>query len=80
MCYNDSMPFAALRNHSFYSLLDSTLSPEGLVERAVAHGMPAVALTDTDTLGGAVLFYKAAKAAGVHPVIGCEITWHRASD
>ncbi len=68
------MPFAALRNHSFYSLLDSTLSPEALVARAVACDMPAVALTDTDTLGGAVLFYKAARAAGVHPVIGCEVT------
>ena len=68
------MPFAPLRNHSFYSLLDSTLSPEALVARAVACDMPAVALTDTDTLGGAVLFYKAARAAGVHPVIGCEIT------
>lgn len=42
--------------------------------RAVAGGMPAVALTDTDTLGGAVLFYKAARAAGVHPVIGSEVT------
>lgn len=68
------MQFAALRNHSFYSLLDSTLSPEALVQRAVAAGMPAVALTDTDTLGGAVLFYKAARAAGIHPVIGSEVT------
>jgi DNA-directed DNA polymerase III PolC len=68
------MPFVALRNHSFYSLLDSTLSPEALVHKAVAAGMPAVALTDTDTLGGAVLFYKAARAAGIHPVIGSEVT------
>lgn len=68
------MRFTALRNHSFYSLLDSTLSPEALVARAVAEGMKAVALTDTDTLGGAVVFYKAARAAGIHPVIGTEVT------
>jgi DNA-directed DNA polymerase III PolC len=71
-------PFVSLANHSYYSLLDSTLSPAAIVQMAVAYGMPAVALTDTDTLGGAVVFYKAAKAAGIHPVLGAQVTlWNQ---
>ena len=68
------MPFAALHCHSFYSLLDSTLSPERVAEAAAASGMASVALTDRDTLGGAVLFYKRACALGLHPLIGSEVT------
>lgn len=63
-----------LRTHSHYSLLDATLSPEALVALAVQHGFPALALTDTNTLAGAVLFDKAATAAGVHAVHGAELT------
>jgi len=68
------MEFAALHNHSFYSMLDSTMPPERVVEAAVASGMKAVGLVDRDTLAGAVTFYKAARAAGVHPVMGSEVT------
>ena len=68
------MPFATLHCHSFYSLLDSTLSPERVAEAASASGLSAVALTDRDTLGGAVLFYKRARALGLHAVIGSEVT------
>jgi len=64
----------ALHNHSYYSLLDSTMAPGEIVEAAAECGMTAVGLTDRDTLAGAVEFYKKARAAGIHPVIGCEIT------
>jgi DNA-directed DNA polymerase III PolC len=68
------MAYAALHNHSWYSLLDSTLSPERIVEAAVAGGMRAVGLTDRDTVAGAVIFYKKARAAGLHAVTGSEVT------
>jgi DNA-directed DNA polymerase III PolC len=63
----------SLRNHSTYSILDSTLRTADIVEAAAAAGMPAAGLTDTNTLAGAVQFYKQARAAGVHPVIGSEV-------
>jgi DNA polymerase-3 subunit alpha len=68
------MNYIALHNHSYYSLLDSTMAPAEIVEAAVQCGMKAVGLTDRDSLAGAVEFYKAAQVAGIHPVIGCEVT------
>ncbi|MBI5087036.1 MAG: DNA polymerase III subunit alpha [Acidobacteria bacterium] len=68
------MPYAALHNHSFYSLLDSTMPPARIAEAAHASGMTAAAITDRDTVAGAILFYKKAKALELHPVIGCEVT------
>ena len=68
------MSYAALHNHSYYSLLDSTMAPAQIVAAAVASGMRAVGLADRDTLAGAVAFYKHARAAGIHPVIGSEVT------
>jgi len=68
------MASAALHVHSWFSLLDSTLSIDALVQAAVAHGYPAVALTDRDTVAGAVEFWKKARAAGLHAVIGAEVT------
>lgn len=68
------MSYAALQVHSWYSLLDSTLSVDAVVETAAALGYPAVALTDRDTLAGAVEFWKKARAANLHPVIGTEVT------
>ncbi|MGD1086704.1 MAG: PHP domain-containing protein, partial [Verrucomicrobiota bacterium] len=62
-----------LRAHSYYSFLDSTLSPAAIVEMAARHGMPAVALTDTGNLHGAVEFVLAAKRACVKPIIGAEL-------
>jgi len=40
------MPYVAPRNHSWYSLLDSTMAVEEIVAAAVSYGMPAVGLTD----------------------------------
>ena len=68
------MAYISLHNHSWYSLLDSAMAVEDIVAAAVEYGMPAVGLVDRDSLAGAVQFYKAARAAGVHPVIGSEVT------
>ncbi|MBA2133525.1 DNA polymerase III subunit alpha [Capillibacterium thermochitinicola] len=65
--------FVHLHVHSQYSLLDGAASLERLVEEAAATGQRAVALTDHGVMYGVFKFYQAAKAAGVKPVIGCEV-------
>ena len=65
--------FVHLHTHSEYSLLDGAASIRGLVDRAVELGMPALGLTDHGAMYGAIEFHKAARAAGVKPVIGCEV-------
>jgi DNA polymerase III subunit alpha len=67
------IPFVHLHNHSDYSLLDGACRLDRLVERALGFGMPALALTDHGNLFGAVEFYETARAAGLKPIIGCEI-------
>ncbi len=67
-----SLPFAALNVKSAYSFMDSLLTIPALIEAAVARGVTALALTDPN-LHAAVPFYQAAKAAGLHPVIGAEL-------
>ncbi|HMD33176.1 MAG TPA: DNA polymerase III subunit alpha [Candidatus Acidoferrales bacterium] len=62
--------FIHLHCHSHYSFLRAVPSPQELVDAAVAAGVPAVALTDTNGLYGAVPFYQAASAAGVKPILG----------
>jgi DNA polymerase-3 subunit alpha len=62
-----------LNVHSQFSILDSTASVTALAEKAKAFGMTALALTDEGNLYGAVDFYKACKAAGIKPILGCEI-------
>jgi DNA polymerase-3 subunit alpha len=64
--------FVHLHNHSDYSLLDGASPITGMVERAAALGMPALALTDHGSLFGAVEFYQAARKAGVKPIVGME--------
>ncbi|HEY8424563.1 MAG TPA: DNA polymerase III subunit alpha [Limnochordales bacterium] len=65
--------FVHLHNHTQYSLLDGACRVEDLVAQAKAFGMPAVAMTDHGALYGAVEFYKAARAAGVKPILGAEL-------
>src|SRR5207253_2378627 len=65
--------YVPLRCHSYYSFLDSTLSPTAIVQLAKQHGLPAVALTDTGNLHGVVEFVQAAQAAGIKPIIGAEV-------
>ena len=64
---------AHLHVHSEYSLLDGASKIEGLVERAAAFGQPALGLTDHGVMNGAVELYKAARKAGIKPIVGCEV-------
>ena len=66
------MSFVHLHVHSEYSLLDGLSRLPQLVKRAKELGQPAIALTDHGTMFGAVNFYRAAKRAGVKPLIGME--------
>lgn len=66
-------PFVHLHVHTEYSLLDGACRIDRLMERVKENGQTAVAMTDHGVMYGAVQFYQAALAAGVHPVIGCEI-------
>jgi DNA polymerase-3 subunit alpha len=67
------MTWIPLNVHSQFSILDSTASVTALAEKAKAFGITALALTDQGNLYGAVDFYKACKAVGVKPILGCEI-------
>ena len=62
-----------LHLHSNWSLLEGASAVDEYVEAAAAMGFPAIALTDTNALYGAVPFYKAAKSAGIKPLVGTEI-------
>ena len=64
--------FVHLRLHSEYSVTDGIVRLEDAVQRAAADGMPALAMTDLANLFGLVKFYRAARAAGVKPVIGAD--------
>jgi DNA polymerase-3 subunit alpha len=66
------MSFVHLHVHSEYSLLDGLSRIPRLVKRASEMGMPALALTDHGTMFGVIEFYRAAKAAGIRPIIGVE--------
>jgi DNA polymerase-3 subunit alpha len=67
------MTWIPLNVHSQYSILDSTASVTALAEKAKSYGIPALALTDQGNLYGAVEFYKACKAVGIKPILGCEL-------
>ncbi len=67
------MSFVHLHCHTDYSLLDGACAIGELMKIVAEQKMPAVAMTDHGNLFGAVEFYNAGKAAGVHPVIGCEV-------
>ncbi len=67
------MAFVHLHLHTEYSLLDGACRISELVERVKALGQTAVAITDHGVMYGAVDFYKACRAAGVKPIIGCEV-------
>jgi DNA-directed DNA polymerase III PolC len=65
-----------LNLHSYYSFLDSTLSIRAIIDLALHHELPAIALTDKSNLHGAVEFAQAAAQAGIKPIIGAEIDYH----
>ncbi|MEF2619959.1 MAG: DNA polymerase III subunit alpha [Clostridia bacterium] len=67
------MGFVHLHIHSEYSLLDGANRIKDLPVRAKELGMNAIAITDHGVMFGAIDFYKACKANGVKPIIGCEV-------
>src|ERR1700679_806863 len=67
------MTYVPLHVHSQYSILDASASVEALAEKAVQCRMPALALTDSGNMFGAVEFFKECKGAGVKAIIGCEL-------
>ncbi len=67
------MAFVHLHNHTEYSLLDGACRIPKLVRRVKELGQTAVAITDHGNMYGVIDFYRACKAEGIHPVIGCEV-------
>lgn len=67
------MSWIPLRVHSFFSFGRGTAPPEALVDRAGRLGFPALALTDRMNLHGAHAFLRAAREAGILPVVGAEV-------
>ena len=67
------MSFVHLHVHSEYSLLDGACRISGMMDRVKELGQSAIAITDHGVMYGCIDFYKAAKAAGVKPIIGCEV-------
>ncbi|MDW7649870.1 MAG: DNA polymerase III subunit alpha [Bacillota bacterium] len=65
--------FVHLHVHTEYSLLDGASRVKDTIERAAGLGMPALAITDHGVMYGVIDFYKKAKAAGIKPIIGCEV-------
>lgn len=65
--------FVHLHVHSEYSLLDGACRIEQLIDSALAMGQTSVAVTDHGVMYGSIDFYKAAKAKGIKPIIGCEV-------
>jgi DNA polymerase-3 subunit alpha len=66
-------PFVHLRVHSAYSLLEGALLLDKIVGHAVGDSAPAIAVTDTNNLFGALEFAQKAVKAGVQPIIGCQV-------
>ncbi|MCL2438039.1 MAG: DNA polymerase III subunit alpha [Coriobacteriia bacterium] len=67
------MSFVHLHTHTEYSLLDGAAKVKPLIARAKELEMPALAITDHGYMFGAIDFYQQATAAGIKPLIGCEI-------
>jgi DNA polymerase III subunit alpha len=67
------VPFVHLHLHSNFSLLDSAIKIDRLIEQVAGLDMPAVALTDHGNLFGSYEFYSAARKAGLRPILGCEV-------
>ncbi|MCX6224611.1 MAG: PHP domain-containing protein, partial [Bacteroidia bacterium] len=66
-------PFVHLHLHTQYSILDGATPIEGLMDRAVSLGMPAVAITDHGNMFGAKHFFDIARAKNLKPILGCEV-------
>ncbi len=67
------MSFVHLHVHTEYSLLDGACRIGLMMDRVKELGQSAIAITDHGVMYGCIDFYKAAKAAGIKPIIGCEV-------
>ena len=65
--------FTHLHLHTEYSLLDGFSRIDELIEKAKSFGMDSLAITDHGQMYGVIEFYKKATAAGIKPIIGCEV-------
>lgn len=68
-----TMNFAHLHVHTEYSLLDGSNKIKEYVERVKELGMNSAAITDHGVMYGVIDFYRAARAAGIKPILGCEV-------
>ena len=67
------MAFAHLHVHTEYSLLDGSNKIKEYVKRVKELGMTAAAITDHGAMYGVIDFYRAARAEGINPILGCEV-------
>ena len=67
------MSFVHLHVHTEHSLLDGACRIDRIMERVKELGQDSIAITDHGVMYGCIDFYKAAKAAGIKPIIGCEV-------
>src|SRR5438876_7626528 len=65
--------FVHLKVHSAYSLLEGAITIPKLAKLAAAHGFPAVGLTDTNNLFGALEFSDKLADSGIQPIVGCTL-------
>src|SRR4029078_3337660 len=71
---HDSLNYVELHLHTAFSFLDGASLPEEMIGRAADLGYRALAITDHDGLYGAMEFARAARAAGIAPITGAELT------
>ncbi len=74
VCHPNNMAFVHLHLHTEYTLLDGVCRVSEIPEAVKSAGQSAVAITDRGVLSGAVPFYRACVDAGIHPIIGCELS------
>ena len=67
------MNFTHLHVHTEYSLLDGSNKIKEYVDRVRELGMDSAAITDHGVMYGVIDFYRAARAAGINPILGCEV-------
>src|ERR1700709_2736471 len=72
--------FVHLRVHSAYSLSEGAIKADKIASLAKNAGMPAVAITDSGNLFGALEFSQACSGKGIQPIIGCQIALTRADN
>lgn len=68
-----NFPFIHLRAHTEYSITESTLRINDMIQKAKDSGQPAIAMTDVDNMFGAIRFYTAARSAGIKAILGVDV-------